>query len=163
MRETMVANHFGLSPAELKSIRDAHCVEDEHWRKKGREIIWLEDGLARVEGVLAALQQKKGQDEAQGGGDEEFASVADGGVLAGALAGLMAPTLKRMRVQAIPRNPKLVLAVPADEKNGGPEHVVRVRVRSNQNFLPGMELNARMESEEQGVLEGRCPRYRGRY
>jgi len=42
---------------------------------------------------------------------------------------------------------------------------VTVRVRNNANFMPGMEIMAKPDSaySDLFVLEGRCPRYRGRW
>jgi hypothetical protein len=60
-----------------------------------------------------------------------------------------------------PKNPHIIEAVRKD--NGGES--VRVRVRNNQNFLPGMEIRARPSEEypDVYVLVGRTPRYRGRW
>ena len=47
--------------------------------------------------------------------------------------------------------------------NGG--EPVRVRVRNNANFMPGMEIRARQNEDypDVFVLVGRTPRYRGRW
>jgi hypothetical protein len=61
---------------------------------------------------------------------------------------------KELTITKIPLNPKLVIC--GD---------IRVRVRENKNFLLGMKVNARpsMDSEQLWVMQGRCPRWRGRY
>jgi hypothetical protein len=56
------------------------------------------------------------------------------------------------------RPPKNTHIIEAVRKDGG--EPVRVRVRDNKNFLPGMEIRARQSEEYPDV--GRCPRYRGR-
>ena len=60
-----------------------------------------------------------------------------------------------------PMNPHIVEATRKD--NGGES--VRVRVRDNANFLPGMEIRARPDEEypDVFVLVGRTPRYLGRW
>jgi len=60
-----------------------------------------------------------------------------------------------------PKNPHIIEAVRKD--NGGES--VRVRVRDNANFLPGMEIRARPDEQYPDVwaLVGRTPRYRGRW
>jgi hypothetical protein len=59
-----------------------------------------------------------------------------------------------------PKNPHIIEAVP---KEGG--EPVRVRVRDNSNFMPGMEIRARQDEQypDVFVLVGRTPRYRGRW
>ena len=60
-----------------------------------------------------------------------------------------------------PRNHHIIEAATKD--NGG--EPVRVRVRDNKNFMPGMEIRARASEEypDVYVLVGRTPRYRGRW
>lgn len=41
--------------------------------------------------------------------------------------------------------------------------VLRVRVKSNVNFTPRMELKVKQEAGSLYALVGRCPRWRGRY
>jgi len=59
-------------------------------------------------------------------------------------------------------NPRLVQArIPATDE------LVRVMVPSSINFQPGMTITARLPHKKEGPqlyrLEGRCPRYRGRW
>jgi hypothetical protein len=60
-----------------------------------------------------------------------------------------------------PRNPHII---EAKRKDDGGEHL-RVRVRDNRNFMPGMEIRARQDENypEVYVLVGRTLRYRGRW
>jgi hypothetical protein len=159
MREKSVAARLGISPGAIRDVREQQCIEGEHWEKRGRDIIWTEAGLQRLEEVVAGVEQKNGVTGRTGAESAEFTEVRD--EVGGALAALLAPTLMRVRVRQIPRNPRMLIAEPVEKNTEVQE--IRVRVRSNQNFLPGMELTARMEDRDLGVLEGRCPRYRGRY
>jgi hypothetical protein len=60
-----------------------------------------------------------------------------------------------------PKNPHIIEVVRKDD-GGEP---LRVRVRNNRNFMPGMEIRARQDENypDVFVLVGRTPRYRGRW
>jgi hypothetical protein len=60
-----------------------------------------------------------------------------------------------------PKNPHIIEAVRKDD-GGEP---LRVRVRNNANFMPGMEIRARQDENypDVFVLVGRTPRYKGRW
>jgi hypothetical protein len=59
-----------------------------------------------------------------------------------------------------PKNPHIIEA-----KRPGSDEILRVRVRDNRNFMPGMEIRARQDEHypDVFVLVGRTPRYRGRW
>ena len=61
---------------------------------------------------------------------------------------------RTLKISKIPLNPNIVIC---DD--------IRVRVRSNKNFLKGMELKARPPAGDGRVwvMLGRCPRWRGKY
>jgi hypothetical protein len=65
-----------------------------------------------------------------------------------------------LRVAELSRNPTLIYATRADTSER-----VTVRVRTNQNFLPGMPIHARHPANptDPWRMEGNCPRWRGRY
>lgn len=65
-----------------------------------------------------------------------------------------------LRVRKIPLNPHLILA----RLEGGTTDV-RVRVKTNVNFIPGMPIRARAPAAGSDVYshEGHCPRRRGHY
>lgn len=72
-----------------------------------------------------------------------------------------------LRVVQVPVNPRLVLCVPTTLQGmpqAGAERV-RVKVRSNVNFIPGMLLKAEAIAGLPGMfsLVGACPRFRGRF
>lgn len=66
----------------------------------------------------------------------------------------------QVRVVRRPRNPKLVLCERLD--NG---ESVRIRVKNNNKFIPGMEFPARMSTRSRGFGQIACrhPRGRGRW
>ncbi len=65
---------------------------------------------------------------------------------------------REMTVKKRPLNPRMVLCDLDGEE-------VKVRVRSNENFLVGMKLKARPPAPDSRmwVLEGRGPRWRGKW
>lgn len=73
-----------------------------------------------------------------------------------------APTIVELTVSRIFNNPNLIEAEYGDGKK------VRVKVPKNVNFQPRMTIKARIPVTATGpyplyILEGRCPRYRGRW
>lgn len=62
-------------------------------------------------------------------------------------------------VVSVPKNPRLLIC----RTQGG--HEVRVRCRSNHNFIRGMSLKATIPPKGESVwaLTGRSPRFRGRW
>lgn len=64
-------------------------------------------------------------------------------------------------------NPRLILAKFPDDTSNDVRNQVRVKVPNNINFQPRMKIRARRPLNPNGaqlyVLEGRCPRYRGRW
>lgn len=67
------------------------------------------------------------------------------------------PPLEELTVVNRARNPRLVFARRA---NGD---LVRLRVRSNENFLPGMRAQGQHEAADVWTLAQRLPRWRGRW
>lgn len=60
-------------------------------------------------------------------------------------------------VKRVYPNPRLLLAIdPAGAD-------VRVRVRNNQNFVPKMKISAVPIGDGLYQMQGRCPRYKGRF
>ena len=59
-----------------------------------------------------------------------------------------------------PKNPHII-----ETKRPGDDQTLRVRVRDNKNFIPGMEIRARPDEQypDVFVLAGRTPRYKGRW
>lgn len=115
---------------------------DWHREEKTRHVFWTAQGqeaLRALLGVNGAEAKKNGQEEADGA---QAAPVC-------------------LLVAGVPKMNRRILV--AKKKEGGDE--VRVRVRDNINFMAGMEIWARADTLYQDVytLEGRCPRYRGRW
>jgi hypothetical protein len=66
------------------------------------------------------------------------------------------PDLSTLRVTKVVLNPRIILATDGTS-------ILRVRVRNNSNFLPGMEIRARRLQADLYELQGPCPRRKGRW
>lgn len=138
--EAEAAVELGISRETMREKRTELMTEGQDWIQDGRDIKITPGALAALKDVLSDTltpEEKKAADEAP---------TTQGEV-------------KTFTVSRVTRNPKIILA----KKEGGEE--VRVRVKNNRNFLPGMEVRARQDLayDDVFVLEGRCPRYRGRW
>ena len=78
--------------------------------------------------------------------------------VAAAIEELVQPEGVEIVVERVVPNPTILFARHGDE-------VVRVRVRSNVNFVQGMKIMARPPEDEGGLwwLIGNCPRWKGRF
>ena|SRR5215475_7011712 len=77
-----------------------------------------------------------------------------------------APEIVELVVTRVFPNPNLLLARFSDDPDPDPRKGVRVKVPKNINFQPGMTIKARAPVHDGPalyILEGRCPRYRGRW
>lgn len=139
--EEDAAAALGVSRDVMREFR-AGLEPDTGWRKKGRVVEIAQE-------AFLALQKKMGGEGAGDGAGEALGGVA------------ASPGPVELVVKSVPkRNVRILVA--EKKEGGGPE--VRVRVRSNVNFMPGMAITARPEGgfADVFVLEGRCPRFRGR-
>jgi len=72
--------------------------------------------------------------------------------------------LTELQVWSIPAINRGLLICHAPEDDGGnPMNLVSVLVRDNTNFLKKMRLTARRVNDQKFILEGPCPRARGRW
>lgn len=126
----------------MVDLRQAHLEEGFHWKILKKEVCLSPAAVERLKAELGCPDSqngKNGQDEALG------ASAA--------------PIL--LVVKRAARNVHILFA---EKKEGGDGTEVRVRVRSNLNFLAGMEIRATpTEYADFYDLAGRCPRQRGRW
>ncbi len=132
--EDDLAAELGLNRDEMRRQRRAHLVEGVTWLRKNKRLWLTEEGVRLIKEAMGVRPEPV----------LERRSEAEG---------------ETLRVLRIPRNARIL---EAEKKDGG---VVRVRVSSNVNFVPGMEIKARTEGPYGDVmtLEGRCPRFRGRW
>jgi hypothetical protein len=143
--ESKVADRLALPRETLTQLRASILKKEEgHWQMQGRDVVLSEDGLL-------ALRLHLDLD-----GNEDFSDCeADPEKKENGAVELIVKKVFPNR-----------LLVEATTPSGEP---VLVRVRDNRNFRPKMKLKARQPNPEgTGTaayyqLEGRCPRYPGRY
>jgi hypothetical protein len=137
-----LALELGLTRETMASLRREHLLDGRDWQLVGKKV-WL--GPAAVKrlkekvGCLDSPGQKNGHGEAPSAIAEPVELV----------------------IRSVPRNIHIVVC----EKKEGDGELVRVRVRSNANFLPGMEIRGMPHPDYSDVFDlvGRCPRQRGRW
>lgn len=185
--EPLVARVVGIQKARIASIRRSKLSRDADWQLEKSVVAYTSGGLDRLLAELGLSgrvytwpEQSGGECPAGADAPQIEASAGQGEALeteippekiavitAAALAAGVervleiraANELVHLTVTRISRNPSIVYAV----GDAGAE--VSVRVASNVNFLAGMGLTARPPSAGSTLyyLEGRCPRWRGRW
>lgn len=135
MNETALAEAIGVNRKELAALRRRALKEGTDFEKRGGAVVYSADGMAAV---ARALEVEAPDPEKNGGG---------------------APVEVVLRVTRVPRNPRIVLAT------DGTTADLRVKVRRNVNFRPGMEVPALPVPGIDGLFEfrGRLPRRPGRW
>lgn len=72
--------------------------------------------------------------------------------------------LVELQVWSVPAVNRALVICHVPEKNGAdPMNLVAVQVRENSNFLKKMRLKARLVTANKFILEGACPRWRGKW
>lgn len=147
--EKKLAEKFGVTRERLRDLRIQFLNPGQSGRA-GRETVITLAGAVRLAVELGA---------SIGEGPRDFedcrfitAEQKKNGQVAPA-----SPQLEELTVKRIFPNVQLLLATTAAGRE------VRVRVRDNQNFIPKMKLKARPIGPEFYQMEGRCPRFKGRY
>lgn len=148
--EGQVAEKLGLPRDTVAYVRSAILKKEEgHWELRGRDVVLSWAGLSAL---LAHVFVERDPDPTL--------DFTDCEVTAEKKDGLVELTVKRL----FPNRNLLQATLPG--AGGEPEHDVTVRVRDNVNFRPRMKLKARPDTTGRSAfyqLEGRCPRYPGRY
>jgi len=140
--EAELAEALGMGREDMRDLRKKHLVEHTDWQKVNNRVLLTPQASERLKKEVAGLSPEKKEN-----GALEAAGREQG--------------VQELVVANVPqRNVRLL---DARKKEGG--DMVRVMVRNNRNFLPGMEIKAMPSGEwlDVFVLEGRCPRYRGRW
>ena len=132
--EDDLAAELGLNRDEMRALRRSHLVEGETWLRKNKRLFLTAEGVRLIKGAVGVRPEPVMEKRSEVAGET-------------------------LRVLRMPRNTRIL---EAEKKDG---RVVRVRVSSNVNFVVGMEIRARAEGPYGDVmtLEGRCPRFRGRW
>lgn len=144
--EKDVAEALGLSTRHLSEIRKKNAAalpEGEAWQRDGQRIHWTTPGIAALTALLS-LEKKEGAPE----------------------PAAPLPDLVAVVVDRIVPNPRYLLVRKKNAAGVGEGDLLRLRVNSNRNFLPGMIVERCRPvpgSPDLYEHEGRCPRWRGRW
>jgi hypothetical protein len=157
MSEAMVVAKTGLPVETLRLLRENGPLEkDVDWKLHHREISYTALGLSRLEKILRdqiAVTEKAPPHLA-----DPVESAADIPMLTmperPSVRARMVVSSRQRRV----RNAVIVLAVKIGEAEPEPGKEIRVRVRTNEHFRPGMQLTARHEAGMLWIFEGKHPR-----
>lgn len=175
--EPLVARVTGIRRPALKKARLANLQKGTDWWLADSVVTYGAEGLKKLLVSLGLnagdLTWPEGVVGPEGGGTPERAAFAPpdptaeasvepgpAEIVAQATAAVPTRALRELVVRKVAWNPTIVLASPGDA-----QEEVRVRVRDNKNFRPGMVLRAREPEDAGGLwfMEGNCPRFPGRY
>lgn len=140
--ESHVAVRLGVSRRDVAAVRQQHLREGIHFVKTGRRVVYSDAGVARLAKALS-----------NGGGQEGSLPTRV----------LCAPeALKTTFSFQVRRKVANRHVIECTDEAG---KIVLVRVRRNENFLPGMKVEAVPYGDLVNVYEftGRYPRFRGKY
>lgn len=132
--EEKIAADFGIPRKELKKMRQEKLNLHQHWSYLDRQVVYSEEGLALVL--------------------RHFLLAAPVGIPE------PKPTIVTLRVWRVWANPRLLQAAFPDDPKGP---LVAVQLNDNTKFRPGMTLRARQIGPNLYKMEGRSPRFYGRY
>ena len=139
--ESVAAKNLGVSRSVLAEYRKKTLMQNRHWRLNHNQVEILEEALHNISTTLGATPP--GQ-EAEPDSTTPAPPAAE-------------PEVVELEVIRVYPNPRLLAAKTA----GG--FVVQVLVPKNRNFRPRMQIKARRGPGSAYYLEGRCPRYPGRW
>jgi hypothetical protein len=159
----------GLLPGEamleqIRKLRDSTLVEGEDFVKNGREVLYSVAGVEHLAELLRVEESpaKNGRDAGEGkdrdeapAGNQALPQAQE--LMEGVLAVL--PKKKVRVVKVFATNPQYLHGMTMDGKDG----LLTVRVRSNKNFLPGMEVDVLRGMGGVWDYCGPLPRARGRW
>lgn len=142
MNEERAASELGVSKDDLAVLRRDHLYEGEHWRRKGKAIVYLEAGVAKAKGaIMAAVGMAPSPLEKNG---------------APAAPVTLAPPLEGdLTVVRWGRNSRVVLCQDPEGKT------CRLVARDTTGFKRGQKVKARHVHDDVWTVVGMIPRRKG--
>jgi len=144
--ESAVADQLGIPASSISDLRKKNAAalpEGTAWARAGaRRVVWTTEGIAALEGILEL---------------EKKSAPAARPVL---------PDCVVMVVNRVVPNPNFLIVQKKNAAGEADGPLLRLRVKSNHNFMPGMTVEHCRPVPASADLfnhEGRCPRYRGRW
>lgn len=141
--EARLGELLGLKTEDLRFLRTDLLEKEKGWDLDGRDVVISQQGLDQ-------LLEFMGSSTAQKFDRIDFSSAEK----------KEGPALTELVVFKTFPNPRLLLAKMIADPLQLP---VNVQVANNLNFRPGMKLKAKQLRPGVFRMEGRCPRYPGRY
>ena len=160
--ESALRKRIGLSPDRIRQVRREILTEGVHWHRSGKRIRYSDSGVDVVIDHLEILSEKPPEKTAvkaalTGTEDQRGVSTPENKKNAPHPLSMNRPKVTDLTVTKIPQNFHIVMAVTRSD------WPCVIRVSSNRNFIPGMTVRARHVERNVFVLEGRTPRWRGRW
>lgn len=147
--EAAVAKKIGVGRDVLIEYRQAHLEKNLDWRTNRKQVELSQDAIDKISTALGATAVSAEPEAHNTPSAQTPASVPEAPV--------------ELEVVRIYPNPRLLAAKTADGR------LVNVAVPRNKNFRPRMQIKARppvngaIGSTSLFSLDGRCPRYPGRW
>lgn len=146
--ESKLSHVLGPSRNELRRLRGIHLTEGIDWIVEKRRVVWTFSGVEKIRAVLTLPPAPTAPEAAS--------AVA---------TTLPAPVTLLVHNARLVNN-KLILAYAPGTDPSDPKNILRVRVRSSENFMrfvhgKPMEIKARHLDADYYELAGQCPRRKG--
>ena len=168
--ERELAEALGVAHDFLKSIRRDQLARGADWELVKGQVAYSDAGRAKALAALTADDsapnvaphgpdagsEKNRAAAAEARGAAPVAELDAAALDAATEAAAIGAEIVTLVCAKLPRNRRIILA-----RHSGA--LVRVRVKDSQNFRIGMELPARHVRDDLWQLEGKCPRYPGRF
>lgn len=145
-KESTLARTMGIPRGALRTAR-AKLLEGTDWKLIQNTVLYSENGMKRLERVLTGQSMSPGAEKKGMAAKEPSKPLVEPPAT---------PEEKKGVVTALTRNRQILMA----EIDG---ETCRVRVRSSENFVAGMQLTVQHIDEDLYEFTGRCPRSRGRW
>jgi hypothetical protein len=141
--EADLAARFGCPVAQLVKWRGLELVEGKDWERIKRQVHYTASAVKKTALAVAGLREE----------DLPWLGHPRPPV----------PPVVTFKVYPMRTlNPHILLAQDGFVASGAPR-LVRVRVKTKDNFRPGMEVRARHVGGDLYELVGHCPRFPGKY
>jgi len=146
--ESKLSHVLGPSRNELRRLRVTHLTEGVDWIVEKRRVVWTLSGVEKIRALLTLPPDQTASDPA------------------GAVAMVLPEAVELLVFNPRLTNKKMILCYRPGTDPLRHENLLRVRVRSNENFVrfvhgKPMVIKARHIQADMYELAGQCPRRKG--
>jgi len=147
--EKMARHALGLNKDDARALRKAHLEEGDYVIHKKRLYLSTE-AVAKLGRVL---EKTRGSSIVRNGDPKESVPAEP------------APIVALRVVRADLKNRRMILACVPEDELAHPKRPLRVRVKAQANFVPGMEIPAQLVAGYADLydLARACPRRKGKW